>query len=87
MNTLLIILHVIEPTSVIGLTLNDTCLKEGSTVSIRCHVGGFPRPNIDFRRNDIIIDPRSPGFDNYMMDFFDEVIIYIIDHRPAFQHC
>ena len=65
--------HILEPISVVGLKLNDTCLKNGSTVSLRCEVRGFPRPRIDFHQNNILIAPGSLGFDNYMLEFYDQV--------------
>ena len=53
--------------------LNDTCLKEHSTVSLRCWIRGFPRPTISFQRNDEPIFPGSPGFDNYELESYDQV--------------
>ena len=67
-------MYVIEPISVIGLSLNETCLKEGSNVSIRCNVIGFPRPRIEFRKNDIEITPGPEvgTFENILLEFYDQ---------------
>ena len=62
-----------EPISVIGLSLNDTCLKEGSSISIRCNIRGFPRPGIEFRKNDIEITPEIGMFQNILLEFYDQV--------------
>ena len=62
----------------IGLSLNDTCLKEGSNVFLRCYVRGFPRLSVEFRLNGITITPGSGAFENFVQEFYDQVIIIII---------
>ena len=65
-----------EPYSVTGLSLNDTCLKEGSTVSLRCEVQGFPRPSVEFQLNSIPITPGRGTFQNFVQEFYDQVSFY-----------
>ena len=76
------IYRLIESTSVIGLTLNDTCLKEGSTVSLRCNVQGFPRPSVNFQRNDIDIVPES---ENYELEYYDQVIVNYLHNNIIYR--
>ena len=81
------------PISAIGLSLNESCLKEGSSVSIRCNVRGFPHPRIDFHKNNIEITPEAGMFENILLEFYDQArnnkiyltvtVISIIDfHSP-----
>ena len=64
------------PTSITGLSLNDTCLKEGSSVSIRCNIRGFPRPSIEFRKGNTRIAPEAGMFDeNILLEFYDQARI------------
>ena len=67
-----------EPYSVIGLSLNDTCLKEGSMVSLRCEVQGFPRPSVEFQLNGIPITPGIGTFQNFVQEFYNQVSIICI---------
>ena len=46
---------------------------EGSDVSIRCNIRGFPRPEIEFRLNGTAIIPGMGKFKNYMLEFYDQV--------------
>ena len=59
----------------IGLSLNDTCLKEGSDASLRCNVQGFPRPTVQFQLNGVTVIPGSGIFDNYVQEFYDQVYV------------
>ena len=68
-------LSMLVPVSVIGLSLNETCLKEGSNVSIRCNIRGFPRPRIKFRKNDVEITPEVGMFENILLEFYDQARI------------
>ena len=63
----------LEPISIIGLSLNDTCLKEGSSIAIRCNIRGFPRPSIEFQQNGIEITPEEGMFKNILQEYFDQV--------------
>ena len=58
--------------SVIGLSLNDTCLKEGSTVSLKCEIRGFPRPSVDFRQNGMNV---TSTFENAQLEFYNQASI------------
>lgn len=70
-----------EPISVIGLSLNDTCLKEGGNISVRCNIRGFPRPSfIIFYQNGIEITPEVGIFENILLEFDDQVCSY---HYPS----
>lgn len=72
---ILVIINItiqLEPVLVIGLSLNETCLKEGSTVSLRCEIRGFPRPSIEFRQNDKGITPGSGLFENIFFEFYNQ---------------
>ena len=60
------------PVSVFGLSLNETCLKEGGIMSIRCNTRGFPRPNIEFRKNNIKINPEDEMFENVLHESCDQ---------------
>ena len=62
-----------EPVSTIDLSLNETCLKEGSTVSILCEIRGFPRPNVEFRQNDAEITPGIGAFKNVVLELYNQV--------------
>ena len=57
----------------IGLSLNDTCLKEGSNISFRCEIKGFPRPSVEFQLNGIPIIPGKGEFQNFVLEFYDQV--------------
>ena len=65
--------YCLEPISVTGLTLNETCLKEGATVALRCNIQGFPRPEIQFRLNDEIITQKEGDFETFTIEFYDQV--------------
>ena len=71
-----------EPVSVIGLSLNDTCLKEGSNVSVRCEVKGFPRPSVEFQLNGIPIIPGRGAFQNFVLEFYDQVLCMYTNRYP-----
>ena len=58
--------------SVIGLSLNDTCLKEGSTVSVKCEIRGFPRSSVDFRQNGMNV---TSTFENVQLEFYNQASI------------
>ena len=64
-----------EPVSITGLSLNETCLKEGSSISIRCNIRGFPRPTIEFHKNGDKITPEVGIFLNIFLEFYDQVRI------------
>ena len=70
-------MHIIEPISVTNLTLNDTCLRNSTTVALRCNVQGFPRPTmIQFLLNDT---PLAPEVGKYVSEFYDQVrAIFIV---------
>ena len=75
--------------SITSLILNETCLKEGSTVALRCNVLGFPRPMIQFRVNDTLITPKEGDFENFVLEFYDQVRITLIqlrDHQYWLYH-
>lgn len=59
---------------IIGLLLNDTCLKEGSTVSLRCEIKGLPyqHPSVEFRQNGIEIVPGRGKFKNFQLQFHNQ---------------
>ena len=61
--------------SVTNLTLTESCLIDGSTVSIHCGVKGFPRPIIEFLKNDIVITPGQGQFENFMWEFYNQVLL------------
>ena len=54
------------------LSLNETCLKEGSTVSLHCNTRGFPRPRIEFQQDGIEIIPGAEWYSNVLMEHFDQ---------------
>ena len=63
-----------ELVSVTNLTLTEPCLRNGSTVSFRCGVAGFPRPDIEFLRNGfVIITPQQKQFENFLWKYYNEV--------------
>ena len=62
----------------IRLSLNDTCLKKGNIVFLRCYVRGFPRPSVEFRLNGITITPGSGAFENFVQESYDQVIILCV---------
>ena len=64
-----------EPVSIIGLSLNETCLKEDSSISIQCNIRGFPRPRIEFHKNGDEITPEVGMFSNIFLEFYDQVIL------------
>ena len=66
------LVHQSVPISVFGLSLSESCLKEGSSVFIQCNVSGFPRPRIDFRKNNIKITPEAGMFENILLEFYDQ---------------
>ena len=66
-----------EPYSVTGLSLNDTCLKEGSMVSLQCEARGFPRPSVEFQLNGIPITPGIGTFQNFVQEFYNQVSIIL----------
>ena len=70
-------MSIIEPVYILGLSLNETCLKEGSDISIRCNIKGFPRPNIEFRKNDAEIASEEGLFQNILIEFYDQVGIIL----------
>ena len=72
------LVHQSVPISVIGLSLNESCLKEGSSVSIRCNVRGFPQPRIKFRKHNIEITPGAGMFENILLEFYDQARITVI---------
>ena len=55
--------------SIVGLFLNESCLKEDSTISLHCETRGFPRPRIKFLRDETEI---VPGTDFYTPENFDQ---------------
>jgi hypothetical protein len=69
----------IEPVSAIGLSLNDTCLLEGSTVSLECEIRGFPRPRVDFRHNGII---ATSAFENILLEFYNQARKSMVVYGP-----
>ena len=74
-----------EPVSAIGLSLNDTCLKEGSNVSVRCEVKGFPRSSVEFQLNSIPIIPGRGAFQNFVLEFYDQVLCMHTNRYPHTQ--
>ena len=58
--------------SITSLSLNETCLKEGSAASLRCNVRGFPRPRIEFQQDGIEIIPGAELHNNILMEFYDQ---------------
>ena len=72
-----------EP-SVVGLSLNETCLEEGTTVSLRCNIRGFPHPSIEFQQNGIEVTPGEGEFENIVLEYYNQVRSFkLIDlHDP-----
>ena len=61
-----------------GLTLSLPCLKEGQDPTLRCNITGFPRPDIEFRFNDLPITPGMGDFANFIeQTFYDEVSLKV----------
>ena len=85
---MLIFCHSV-PVSVVGLTLNETCLKEGGSISIRCNIRGFPRPSVKFSKNNVEVTPGEGMFQNIQLEFYDQARKKIIgsDHFPQILIC
>ena len=64
----------LAPVSIIDLTLNETCLKEGSNAAIRCNIQGFPRPIIQFQLDDETVVPGIAEFENYTLEYYNQVL-------------
>lgn len=84
----------IEPVSIIRLSLNETCLKEGSTVSLHCDTRGFPRPRIEFRQDGIEIITGAEPHSNVLMEYYDQAcdhawhfIDYIVYLASSYDLC
>lgn len=69
-------LFYLAPVSIIDLTLNETCLKEGSNAAICCNIQGFPRPTIQFQLDDQTVIPGATEFENYVLEYYNQV------HKP-----
>ena len=66
-------MNLSELTSITSLSLNETCLKQGSNVALRCNIQGFPRPRITFKLDNEIIIPGTRNFGEYVLEFYDQV--------------
>ncbi len=67
-------LHPPAPVSVVELTLSFTCLKQGTDLTLRCNINGFPRPTVTFSFDGNAITPGEGIYDGYIeRTFYDEV--------------
>ena len=65
-----------------SLNVEDTgfqCLFEGQNVILTCEIFGFPRPEIVFKRDDIIIIPE--------MESFERITIISLDYGRGRGEC
>lgn len=78
---LLFILSTVPPSISDSLSSSDAIVREGANVSLTCHVDGYPKPDIKWKRDDglqININKTLNGTDFYYWPSADINIIYLL---------